>query len=62
MSVLVSIQAVLVSGRLRRLRAMLRRLRATLRWLWAVKLKVIATLACAEISAGAGLRLTNIKL
>jgi hypothetical protein len=30
-----------------------------LRWLWAVKLKIKATLACAVFSAGAGLRLTN---
>ena len=30
-----------------------------LRRLWAVKLKIKATLAYAEVSAGAGLRLTN---
>ena len=41
---------------------MLRRLRAMLRWLWAVKLKIEATLACAEFSAMAGLRLTTTEL
>ena len=39
---------------------MLRQLRAMLRRLRALKLKIKATLACAEFSVGAGLRLTNI--
>ena len=32
-----------------------------LRRLWAVKLKIKATLAYAEVSAGAGLRLTKVS-
>jgi hypothetical protein len=41
---------------------MLRQLWEMLRRLWAVKLKIEATLACAEFSAGAGLMLINMEL